>query len=515
MRAHERRCDLVLFPEASLFGYHPVDLLERASVVADQAGYISRLNKEIPKGCAIVIGAIVPNETKKGKAFWNAAVLIERGKKPRVFPKQLLPTYDVFDENRHIQPGDVTRNIFKFKDHRILMTICEDIWAWPLRNGPQYSRYGDNPIKRIKKGSVDLVLNMSASPFTQTKFEDRRFVTGETVKHLGVPMVYVNMVGAQDELIFDGGSFALNKNRKVIAQCVRFDEDFNVLDLETEEASILETPPEGIETVRRALILGIKDFVQKTGFEKVHLGLSGGIDSAVVACLLADAIGPMNVRGIGLRGPFTTDESVELAKRLAENLHIDWTDLSIEEMYKATVKEFERGFGRQEFSLVHENIQARLRGLMLMAYSNRNRSLLVGTSNKTELAVGYATLYGDMCAGLLPIGDLLKSQVYALAKHYNAEFEVIPQRIIDRPASAELREGQKTEEALLPFAQLDPVIENLVEDLNAPKTELDTRVLKMLFASEFKRWQAAPILKVSNHAFGRGRRLPIAHRARN
>jgi NAD+ synthase (glutamine-hydrolysing) len=184
-------------------------------------------------------------------------------------------------------------------------------------------------------------------------------------------------------------------------------------------------------------------------------------------------------------------------------------------MYKATVKEFERGFGRQEFSLVHENIQARLRGLMLMAYSNRNRSLLVGTSNKTELAVGYATLYGDMCAGLLPIGDLLKSQVYALAKHYNVEFEVIPQRIIDRPASAELREGQKTEEALLPFAQLDPVIENLVEDLNAPKTELDTRVLKMLFASEFKRWQAAPILKVSNHAFGRGRRLPIAHRARN
>lgn len=514
LRAFERRCDLVLFPEASLFGYHPVDLLERASVVAEQEKYISRLTKELPKGVGIIIGAIVPNATKRGKAYWNAAVLIERGKKPQIFPKQLLPTYDVFDESRHIQPGDTTKNVFTFKGQRILMTICEDIWAWPLKKGPQYSRYGDNPIKKIKKGKVDLVLNMSASPFTETKFADRRFVTGETVKHLGVPLVYVNMVGAQDELIFDGGSFALNAKRKVIAQCVRFDEDLNVLDLESEDASVLEVPDEGMETVRRALVLGLKDFITKTGFTKVHLGLSGGVDSAVVACLVADAIGPMNVHAIGMRGPFTSPDSVKLAKQLAENLHIGWTDLSIEDMYKQSVAEFERGFGPQKFGLMQENIQARCRGLLLMAYSNNQNSLLIGTSNKTELAVGYSTLYGDMCAGIMPIGDLLKSEIYDLARHYNSEFELIPKKIIERPASAELREGQKTEESLLPFKQLDPAIRNLVEDLNAPKTELDKRVLKMLFASEFKRWQAAPILKISNHAFGRGRRLPIAHKAR-
>lgn len=513
-RARERRCDLVLFPEASLFGYHPVDLLERASIVAQQEKFLARLSKEIPKGLAVIVGAIVPNTTKKGKAFWNAAVFIERGKKPRIFPKQLLPTYDVFDESRHIQPGDATKNIFTYKGHRILMTICEDIWAWPLKNGPKYSRYGENPIQKIKRGSVDLALNISASPYTETKFADRRTVVAQTVKHLGVPLVYVNMVGAQDELIFDGGSFALNEKGKVIAQCVRFEEDFNVLDLKTEDASVLEIPEQGLETIRRALVLGIRDFVSKTGFEKVHLGLSGGIDSAVVACLLADAIGPMNVHAIGLRGPFTSNDSVKLAKKLAENLHIGWTDMSIESIYQQTIAEFERAFGKQDFGIVHENAQARLRGLLLMAYSNKNKSLLVGTSNKTELAVGYTTLYGDMCAGLIPIGDLLKSEVYALARHYNAEFELIPAKIIERPASAELRAGQKTEESLLPFAQLDPAIQNLVEHLNPPKSELDERVLTMLFASEFKRWQAAPILKVTNHAFGRGRRLPIAHRAR-
>lgn len=491
-----------------------MDLLERASIVAEQEKYIARLSKEIPKDLAIIIGAIVPNATKKGKAFWNAAILVERGKKPLIFPKQLLPTYDVFDESRHIQPGDAKKNIFKFKNHRILMTVCEDIWAWPLEKGPQYSRYEENPLKKIKRGSVDLVLNISASPFTNTKFADRRYVTGQTVKHFGVPMVYVNMVGAQDELIFDGGSFALNAKGKVIAQCVRFDEDFNVLDLESEDASVLEVPVEGIETIRRALALGIKDFVAKTGFQKVHLGLSGGIDSAVVACLAADAIGPMNVHAIGLRGPFTSPQSVELAKKLAENLHIGWSDMSIEDMYSDTLKEFERVFGSQEFGVMNENIQARLRGLLLMAYSNKNNSLLMGTSNKTELAVGYATLYGDMCAGIMPIGDLLKTQVYELARHYNAEFELIPQGIINRPASAELRAEQKTEESLLPFKELDPTVQHLVEELKAPRNDLDRRVLGMLFRSEFKRWQAAPILKVSNHAFGRGRRLPIAHQAR-
>lgn len=512
-RAQSRRCDLVLFPEASIFGYHPVDLLERSSIVRKEEDALKRLHREIPAGIGVLVGAIVENASGIGKAYWNAAVFLEKGKRPQVFPKQLLPTYDVFDESRHIEPGNTAKNILKYKKHRLLITICEDIWAWPGKQAPKFSRYGENPLKKIKPGSVDVVLNMSASPFTETKLEDRRRVTGQTVKHFKCPLVYVNMVGAQDELIFDGGSFALNKSGKIIAQCVRFEEDFNVLDLATEDASVLEIPDDRLETVRRAIVLGIRDFVSKTGFKRVHLGLSGGIDSAVVACLAADAVGAMNVRALGMEGPFTSPDSVKFAKQLAANLGIEFFELSIKKLYDQTVGEFERVFGTRDFNLTNENIQSRLRGLLLMAYSNREGSLLLGTSNKTELAVGYSTLYGDLCAGLIPIGDLLKTEVYALARHYNLQGEIIPKGILDRPASAELSSGQKTESALMPFEKLDPAIEKMVVDFQPPSSPEEERVLRMLFASEFKRWQAAPVLKVSNHAFGVGRRLPIAHRA--
>lgn len=512
-RAQARRCDLVVFPEASLFGYHPVDLLERNSIVEAEEDALTRLHRQMPAGIAVLVGAIVPNATGRGKAYWNAAVFLEKGKKAKVYPKQLLPTYDVFDESRHIQPGDAKKNILLFKKQRILVTICEDIWAWPVKKSPQFSRYGDNPLKKIKRGSVDLVLNISASPFTESKLAERQRVVGETVKHFRCPMVYVNMVGAQDELIFDGGSFALNASGKTIAQCIRFEEDFNVLDLGSEDASILEIPRDRMETIRRALVLGIRDFVSKTGFTKIHLGLSGGIDSAVVACLATDAIGSMNVQTLGMEGPFTSPQSVRLAKTLAANLGIGFHELSIQRLYEQMIAEFERVFGHKDFDLTNENIQSRLRGVLLMAYSNREKSLLLGTSNKTELAVGYSTLYGDLCAGLIPIGDLLKTEVYALARHYNSESEIIPQEIIDRPASAELSQGQETENALMPFEQLDPAIKKLVVGFKAPSSATEEKVLRMLFASEFKRWQAAPVLKVSDHAFGVGRRLPIAHRA--
>jgi NAD+ synthase (glutamine-hydrolysing) len=512
LRAKERRCDLVVFPEAALFGYHPVDLLERPKVVEEQMRVLKELSKTIPKDIGVLVGAIVPN-TKKGKAYWNAAVLLERGKKPVVFAKQLLPTYDVFNESRHIQPGDTTQNIFKFRGSRILVTICEDIWGWRNKKSPRYSEYEENPLTRIKKGSVDLILNLSASPFTTTKFEDRRKVVGETVKHFECPMVYVNMVGGQDELIFDGGSFAVNAKRKVIAQCVRFEEDFNVLDLGEEDGSILEVSDRDPETIRRALVLGIRDFLFKTGFKRIHLGLSGGIDSALVACLAADAVGPANVMAIGLEGPYTTSDSVRLAKQLCENLGIGWHDLSIKDLYKKAVSEFESSFGHGDFGLMNENIQARLRGLMLMAYANREISLLLGTSNKSELAVGYSTLYGDLCGGLLPIGDLLKTEVYELCRHYNADSELIPDQIISRAPSAELREGQKDQDSLPPYDELDPIVRKLVDGLEAPKNAVEEKILRMLLNSEFKRWQAAPILKVSNHAFGQGRKLPIAHQA--
>lgn len=513
-RARERRCDLVVFPEASLFGYHPVDLLERPSLVAQEEKCLAEISKALPKGVGVLIGAIVRNASKRGKGFWNAAVFLEKGKKPKIFPKQLLPTYDVFDESRHIEPGNVAKNIMRFKGKRILVTVCEDIWAWPLKDNPWYSTYGKNPLQAVKRGAVDLVVNISASPFTQTKFERRREVTRDTAKYFRAPLVYVNMVGAQDELIFDGGSFALNDKGKITSQSVRFEEDLNIFDMEEGRGFMQELPSDNVEILRSALVLGIRDFMRKTGFKKVHLGLSGGIDSALVACLAADAAGPMNVTTVFMPGPFTSKESLDYSKQLAERLGTRFIEFSIESEYKSILGKLEKVYGDTGFSLVNENLQSRLRGLYLMAVSNKEGSLLLGTSNKSEIAVGYSTLYGDLIGGLLPIGDLLKQDVYALARHYNSENELIPNGVIDRPPSAELRENQKDSDSLPAYEVLDPTIHRIVEGLSAPKNETDQRILDMMMKSEFKRWQSPPILKVSDHAFGRGRRFPIAHKGR-
>lgn len=514
-RARERRCDLVVFPEAALFGYHPVDLLERPSVVVEQERALKELARAVPKGMGVLVGAIVRNTSGRGKGYWNAAVFLEKGAKPKVFPKTLLPTYDVFDESRHIEPGDVTKNILRFKGKRILVTICEDIWGWPRKDNPFFSTYGRNPLRGVKRGAVDLVVNLSASPFTQTKLHNRRTVTKLTATYFKAPLVYVNMVGGQDELIFDGGSFALDKSGKPIAQCVRFEEDLNVLDLAEGKASGLnELAKEPEEILRSALVLGIRDFVQKTGFKKVHLGLSGGIDSALVACLAADALGPANVTAVYMPGPFSADISFTYSKRLAENLGVRFVQIPIQRTYEQLVKELETVFGRMEFGVTHENLQARIRGMLLMAISNREGSMLLGTSNKSEFAVGYSTLYGDMIGGLMPIGDLLKTEVFALSRYYNSQQELIPKTIIERPPSAELRANQKDEDSLPPYAELDEAVKKLTVGFHPPKTPVERRVLDMMLKSEFKRWQAPPVLKVSDHAFGRGRRFPVAHRAR-
>ena len=508
-RALERRCDLVVFPEAALFGYHPVDLLERPSVVAAQEKALKEIHKFLPKGVAILVGAIVRNPSKKGKGFWNAAVFLEKGAKPKVFAKQLLPTYDVFDESRHIEPGQVAKNVLRWKGKRIVVTICEDIWAWPSK-GPVFSKYGRNPLEDVKPRKADLVLNLSASPFTQTKLGNRRAVAAL----FKAPMVYVNMVGGQDELIFDGGSFAVDRKGKIVAQSVRFQEDLNVIDLETLEGGVRPLPEQPAEITRSALVLGLRDFLRKTGFTKVHLGLSGGIDSALVACLAVDALGPANVTGVILPGPFSSPNSAKWARELANRLGFRTVDLPITSTYEHALSVFEKAFGKKDFDLMNENMQARIRGLMLMALSNREGSMLLGTSNKSEFAVGYSTIYGDMIGGLMPIGDLLKSEVFTLCEHYNSETELIPREVIERPPSAELRENQKDQDSLPPYDQLDEIVKRLVVGFDPPKTEVERRVLDLMMKSEFKRWQAPPILKVSDHAFGRGRRFPVAHRAR-
>jgi NAD+ synthase (glutamine-hydrolysing) len=511
-RAREKHCDLIVFPELALMGYMPNDLLERDSVVKLQLKEFALLQKEVPEGIALLVGLVTLNKSKRGKPYCNSAALIQKGKKPKFFHKELLPAYDIFDETRHLEPGKLKNNFFTFKGKRILVTICEDIWAWGVPGYPSF--HPCNPLSELPRKSVDLVVNLSASPFTQQKSSLRKKVVAKTSKHFNAPMVYVNMVGAQDETIFDGGSFAVGSSGKVLAQNLFFEEDLNILDLKIEKGWIRDSSSDSLENCRQAIILGIRDFVRKTGFSKVHLGLSGGIDSAVVACLAVDALGPGKVTCVTLPSMFSSPISRELADRLAKNLHVRLLDTPITATYEVALKSLQDCLGEFEFGVVQENLQSRIRGMLLMAIANKENSLLLTTGNKSELATGYATLYGDMCGGLAPIADLVKSEVYDLARIYNKEVELIPNEIITRAPSAELRPGQKDQDTLPPYDDLDLSVKNLVERGKPARSNTDKWLIEMLMKTEFKRWQAAPILKLTSHAFGRGRRLPIANKAK-
>lgn len=508
--AKNRRCEVVVFPEMALFGYRTGDLLERKSIVDEQLKYITNINKRIPKDITVIFGAVTKNPSKRGKPYFNSAVILNKTSKPRIFNKQLLPTYDVFDEYRHLEHGETRKNILTIKNKKILITICEDIWAWELPGSR--NSYPVNPLKNIK-GKFDLIINLSASPFSLNKEKDRVFVCQQTAKQFKAPMVYVNMVGAQDELIFDGGSFAIDKTGKVISQCVRFSEDLNVADFSEIVGGFRPQKLDETEKIRQALILGIKDFSNKTGLSRVHLGLSGGIDSAVVACLAVDALGPNKVTAFALPGPYSTKESFDLARKLAKEINIELKEIEINSAYTTITQQLEKEFEDLKFGTVHENIQSRLRAMYLMAFTNHKNSLLLSTSNKDEYATGYTTLYGDMCGGLAPIGDLLKGQVYDLANLYNKQAEVIPKGIISRAPTAELRPNQKDQDTLPRYDNLDKAVLNLVQKKLNAKTKEEQWLLQALMKSEFKRWQAPPILRVTEHAFGRGRNFPIAHKA--
>lgn len=511
-QAVQRKCELVVFPECALFGYHPFDLLERQKIVSDQEKELNQIHKKIPSGVAVIVGLITKNPAKKGRPYFNSAALLIRGQKPKIFHKTLLPTGDVFDEARFIEQGDMHKNFFQWKGKNFFLSICEDIWAWPDAKGA--SPYKNNPIVDIPKKKTDLVINLSASPYYPQKLKLREYMAGSTAKYFGAPMMYVNLVGAQDEIIFDGASFVLDKKGNKKLRCLSFEEDLNVFDLETLEPWIQVPAVSQIEELRRALVLGIKDFCAKTGLKRVHLGLSGGIDSALVAALAVDALGPANVKAFALPGPFSSEASLHLAKDLAKNLGIELLEVSIQSIYEKFIGELGKAIELKDFGVTHENIQARLRGLVLMSYSNKENSLLLTTGNKSEYASGYATLYGDMCGGLGPLGDLTKKQVYELCTLYNRDAELIPKGIIDRPPTAELRPNQKDQDTLPPYAELDQAVVRLVEKSQTARTAAERWLLPVLMRTEFKRWQAAPILKVSGHSFGRGRRYPIAHKAK-
>lgn len=507
-QAHEHNCDLVIFPELALFGYGANDLLERSDVVDAQIKTLNQLLKTKTHVPA-VFGAVTHASKGLGKPYFNSAVVT--GKKATYLHKELLPSYDVFDESRFFRPGKVADHVVKIGKHKILILVCEDMWAW------ERSDY-KNPLTSLKKQKLDFVVSINASPFCLGKRERRLKMASATAKLLKCPVLYVNRVGGQDEVIFDGGSFAVDAQGKLITQSSYFQEDFTVVELgKTKQTQNRQhsnkVPRSATEFLKESLVLGIKDFAAKNNLKKIHLGLSGGIDSAVALCLAVDALGAKNVTALALPGPYSEDQSLVLAKKLAQNVGCDFQSISINSIYEEQVRVFESTFGKQTFGLLHENLQARIRGGILMMFSNLQNSLLLATSNKSEMATGYATLYGDMCGGLAPLGDLLKKQVYAIAELYNTDSEVIPKTIITRAPSAELRPNQKDQDSLPPYDDLDASVENIVTLSKTPKSPTDHWLLKKIAASEFKRWQAPPVLRVSEHAFGRGRRWPISHGA--
>lgn len=498
-RAHEKRAQVVVFPEMSLFGYPPCDLLERKNLVKLQAKEIKKIITQIPKGILVIFGAL-----KEDKPYQNTAVIVQKNKKPIYVAKQLLPTYDVFDEARFFNPGDKTF-IGNFKGiGKLAITVCEDMWA--EAQGHKY-----NPLAKIKK--VDAVINISASPFSLLKNEKRIAVAKKHVKKIKAPFIYVNQVGAQDELIFDGRSFVLDEKAKMLVQATAFEEDLVIIDLENKKTEHRPQPSENSEILRQALVLGIRDFFKKTGQKKAHLGLSGGIDSAVTACLTVEALGPNQVVGILMPGPFSSKGSVTDAEQLAKNLKIKTATYEINDVYETLTNSKEKlTQNSANTNLAQQNLQARIRALTLMYFSNLENSMLLSTSNKSEIAAGYSTLYGDSCGGLAPIGDLTKRQVYELAEFYNKEREIIPKSSIEKAPSAELAPNQKDQDTLPPYDELDSAVKNIVENKSEPKNKIEFWLDQKINAYEFKRWQAPPILRVSEHSFGRGRRMPIAYK---
>jgi NAD+ synthase (glutamine-hydrolysing) len=512
--AHVNGATLAVFHELALSGYPPRDLLERSAFIDRLRRVLDDLARFFPPLSALV-GFVERNPDRSGRPVFNAAALLEGGKVAGVYRKRLLPTYDVFDEDRHFEPG-TTPFVFVHQGRKVGVTICEDLWT---EGADEAVRYRSDPLGDTLAAGAELIVNLSASPFTLAKpgFRQELFA-GHAEKH-GVPIVFVNQVGGNDDLIFDGHSMVVGRDGKVLHSSPGFRTDLAVVDpFAAGPAAEPETLPE-TETIRRALVLGLGDYVRKCGFSTVALGLSGGIDSAVVAVLAAEALGPDRVRTLAMPSRFSSPASLEDAEAIAKATGIRLDTVSIEPMFCAYLGALKPVFEKRPFDLAEENLQARIRGALLMAVSNKFGPLILTTGNKSEIAVGYATLYGDMCGGLAPIGDLVKRRVYELARHLNSTTPRIPERVLTKAPTAELRPDQKDEDSLPPYATLDRLIELHVEEgfdlpallaagIDQPVAE---RVLRLVQTAEYKRRQGAPVLKVTRKAFGSGRRLPIAN----
>lgn len=514
-RARSRGMDLIVFPELSVCGYPPRDLVERPWFVEENRQAAERIAQQT-QGIDVICGLVTPANSSTGKSVLNSAALLRHGEIAFLQSKRLLPTYDVFDEMRNFAPAD-RQQLFEDHGQPIALTICED--AWNDKHFWNRRLYGVDPVEDLISAGGKILLNISASPFYMGKRELRREMLATIARNYRVPVAMVNQIGGNDSLVFDGSSLALGPDGTVIAQAKSFEEDLVCFDTESLSGDVRVLDDSAEASAYSALVLGTRDYVHKCGFERVVLGLSGGIDSALTACVAVDALGAENVLGVGMPSPYSSQGSIDDAEELARNLGIRFELVPIGGIFNCYLQSLQGLFSGRKSDVTEENIQARIRGSLLMAMANKFGGLLLTTGNKSELAVGYCTLYGDMCGGLAVISDVLKTLVYRLSNYVNSRSPIIPASTISKAPSAELRPDQKDSDSLPPYDVLDNILEDYIGENRCPQAiaaqhgyelELVEKVARMVDKSEYKRQQAAPGLKISEKAFGFGRRYPIA-----
>jgi len=511
----KENAQLIVFPELALTGYPPEDLLLLPDFMKDVEASLQKII-EASHGIALIVGTPRYNRSKQGKPLCNSAALIENQKIVGFQDKALLPTYDVFDECRYFAPGEETK-VWKIGKYHFGITICEDIWQHS--EDEVSTLYLQDPIENLKPLKPDFIINISASPYSLSKLKKRLKVCQKASSTLNCPVLFCNQVGANDTLIFDGNSFQMQASG-VVQMAKAFQEDRLLVDLSVHKKP-MEFVEQPMESLYKALVLGIRDYFNKSGLRTACLGLSGGIDSALVACLAVEALGAGSVKVITMPSRYSSSESEKDAKQLSQNLGIECLTVSIEEPFKSYLNLLNPLFDDKEEGIMEENLQARIRGMLLMAFSNKIGSVVLNTGNKSELALGYCTLYGDMCGGISVIGDVTKTQVYQLVKWINREKEIIPSNTIERAPSAELRHDQKDSDSLPDYELLDHVLTSYIEELESceqivknygyPK-ELVEDIIKKIHRNEHKRRQAPPALRVSEKSFSAGRRFPIVQK---
>ena len=511
--AKKEGTDLICFSELASCGYPPRDFLEFNDFIRQSRATVEAL-RMASKDIGIIVGSPTINPVVEGKDLYNSAYFLANKKIVHVANKALLPTYDIFDEYRYFEPAHEF-DCVTYKGMKIALTVCEDIW----NIGNENPLYSICPMDILKKEDPDIMINISASPFAHDHVDERYRIVRENVKRYGIPIFYINHIGAQTEVVFDGGSLVMSADGMLYDELPYFEEAIRtyVLDDVIKGGRDNRSKKEKMSLMHDAIVLGIKDYFQKLGFSKAILGLSGGIDSALTAVLAAKALGPENVRVVLMPSQFSSEHSINDARHLAENLGTPYDIIPIEDIYKEFSLSLKSHFEGLPFNVTEENIQARIRGTLLMALSNKFGYILLNTTNKSEMAVGYGTLYGDLCGGLSVIGDVYKTEVYEMAAFVNRDNEVIPDHTITKPPSAELRPNQKDSDSLPEYDVLDQILFQYIEKRKGPKEiiamgfdeALVKRVLRLVNINEFKRYQTAPVIRVSSKAFGVGRRMPI------